>query len=245
MIDQSSRRGDVDAIDRAEAHSRVGRNKDAVELLKSVDGSSLAVTDRFRLVEARLAHGLVNAAIDELEVLLASLDAEHSLRAAYTLGEVYSAHQMPADARAMYRRTLEADDPYWSPIAASGLAAVEDLDPVPAPLVVHDELSGAADPALLEPAIDLRNGHVVVSRDSRNGIEHALMPTSRNPYAALAPDDLEDAPNPTARNPYAELAPNYKLGQPDPIALADPAHWRSILEDWPAETRQGFFARYV
>ena len=66
-----------------------------------------------------------------------------------------------------------------------------------------------------------------------------------NPYAALAPDGVDDGPRPTSRNPYAELAPGYQSSQPDPAHLVEPEHWRSMLEDWPAESRSGLFGRYL
>lgn len=111
-------------LDRAIFLSERGRSGQAVELLASVNGAALRPADRFRLIETCLREGLVNEAIDDLELLLADPEPAHSLRAAVLLGDVYRLHDMDDEARAMYERATEADHAYWSPWAALTLGDV-------------------------------------------------------------------------------------------------------------------------
>ena len=97
---------------------RMGDADQAVALAESISGRGLDATDQFRLVDVRLEVGLINEAIDDLEVLLGNAEVEVQLRAGFILGEVYRTYEMYEPAAAMYQRIVDAGDTYWSPKAA-------------------------------------------------------------------------------------------------------------------------------
>lgn len=112
---------------------RTGEKDAAIELLATVEGARFESTERFRLVDANLAAGRVNFAIDDLEALLADSDEQVQRRALFTLGRVYAAHDMIDPAASMFQRAVASDDRYWMPTAAltfgDVLAARGDLNP--------------------------------------------------------------------------------------------------------------------
>ncbi len=152
----------------AEAVYWSGGVEQAGVLAASINSQVLDITSRFRLVDLRVQCGLVNEAIDELELLFGHNEVEVQARAAFSLGEVYRSYEMLDAATSMYERVIDHRDRYWSPkaelalgdlldekgdhaaaaecwarAATSEIAAIEDrararLGEVAAPAVVHE-----------------------------------------------------------------------------------------------------------
>ena len=112
-------------LDRIESLFLLGHEQQAIALVQRLRGPSLATHDRFRLADVRLQIGLINEAIDELELLLSDESPEVFQRAAFSLGEIYRSYEMHDAASSMYERVASDEDPYWSPKAALALGDVK------------------------------------------------------------------------------------------------------------------------
>ena len=111
-------------LDRVEWLVRNGRDDQAQSLARAIAGDDLPHNERFRLAEVRLQAALVNEAIDELEVLIATDDDEIRRRAAFTLGEVYQTYDMAEAAASMFERVVDEGDRYWAPRGAIPLGDI-------------------------------------------------------------------------------------------------------------------------
>lgn len=104
-------------LHRAELLIDLGRSEHAVELLATVQGDRLDISERFRLAQVLLSQGLVNEAIDHLELLTELPLVDHRMRARYALAEVYRVHGMKVEAEEMYQSVIAGEHRYWSPKA--------------------------------------------------------------------------------------------------------------------------------
>lgn len=109
-------------LDRVEFLHSSGEETKAIALVSHLEGQGLHVNERFRLAEVRLRVGLVNEAIDELEILLSAGSPEIHQQAAFALGELYRSHGMNEAAATMFQRVMGEGDQYWSPKATAALA---------------------------------------------------------------------------------------------------------------------------
>ena len=120
-------------LDTVDLLIRTGEKNAAIELLATAESAGFEPTDQFRLVDANLAAGRVNDAIDDLEALLADADEQVQRRTLLTLGRVYASFDMIDPAVSMFQRAVASDDPYWMPAASLALgdvlAARGDLNP--------------------------------------------------------------------------------------------------------------------
>jgi tetratricopeptide (TPR) repeat protein len=120
-------------LDTVELLLQTGEKNAAIELLATAESADFEPTDQFRLVDANLAAGRVNDAIDDLEALLADSDEQVQHRTLFTLGRVYASYDMIDPAVSMFQRAVASDDPYWMPAASLALgdvlAARGDLNP--------------------------------------------------------------------------------------------------------------------
>lgn len=120
-------------LDTVELLIRTGEKDAAIELLATAESPRFDPIGRFRLIDANLAVGRVNDAIDDLEALLADSDEQVQHRTLFTLGRVYASYDMIDTAVSMFQRVVASDDPYWMPAAALALGdvlgALGDLDP--------------------------------------------------------------------------------------------------------------------
>lgn len=251
-------------LDVADGLAASGDDRGAGTLVSNIDLAALDSATGFRLAGLRRRCGLVNEAIDVLEVLLARDDDEVQVQSAYLLGDIYRSFDMAGPARSMLGRVIDARHPYWTSRAEALLA---DLADEPDLADDTDEPDGAAalgDGVVAasgddDEVVDLREA-VVVALESD---DHGATSTTRNgasafadlldggdqpqnPYAALAPD--EAAPEPSKRNPYAELAPGFDDGEFEPPDDIEPGDWQSMLEDWPPpakKKRSSAFSRYT
>jgi tetratricopeptide (TPR) repeat protein len=113
------------------------------------------------------------------------------------------------------------------------LEAVQ-LDHRVEPEPVDTQLSDVAEPSTPEVAVE--SPAPVVDEPVPVFQAFAESTVERNPYAALAPQALDDPDiidTPASRtNPYAELAPDFSEAEvlPDDV---EPGDWQAMLPDWP------------
>jgi len=180
-------------------------------------------------------------------ILLDSVDPEPLTGAAAEAGDLEGVEDVDLD-----------DSVPDGPTHQQAPAAAAPVESAPLLVVLADLDNNVADEAPDDVVIDISDNRTtseaeLVRREPRKASAFADYIDDdglANPYAALAPDDGLGDVAPTTRNPYAELAPNFA---PDfePPADVEPGDWESLLGDTsdtessPPKKSPSAFSRYT